>query len=107
MQRASPCLTKSGSSTNVACCVPRPCPSGMSPSSPNSHSRLVISVFSPYLEARAYEAIAHLEDLRKKQTRFEKRKGRKDRKLVNPTTAASSAAEQAIALADDVGTLLQ
>jgi hypothetical protein len=60
-----------------------------------------------YLEARAYEAIAHLEDLRKKQTRFEKRKGRKDRKLVNPTTAASSAAEQAIALADDVGTLLQ
>lgn len=58
-------------------------------------------------EARAYEAIAHLEDLRKKQARFEKRNGHKDRKLVNPTTAAASVAEQAISLADDVGTLLQ
>jgi hypothetical protein len=59
-----------------------------------------------YLDNRAYAAIARLDELRKKQARFESRKGRKDRKLVNPTTAAGSEAERAIALADDVGTLL-
>jgi hypothetical protein len=58
-----------------------------------------------HLDNRAYEAITRLDDLRKKQTRFEKRKGRKDRKLVNPTTLATRDAEQALALADDVGTL--
>jgi len=58
-----------------------------------------------YLDNRAYAAIAQLDELRKKQARFESRKGRKDRKLVNPTTAASSEVQRAIALADDVGTL--
>jgi hypothetical protein len=58
-----------------------------------------------HLDNKAYAAIAQLDDLHKKQARFERRKGRKDRKLVNPTTAASSEAQRAIALADDVGTL--
>jgi len=58
-----------------------------------------------HLDNRAYEAITQLDDLRKKQARFEKRQGRKDRKLVNPTTFARRDAEQAMALADDVGTL--
>jgi hypothetical protein len=59
------------------------------------------------LDNRAYAAIAQLDELRKKQARFERRKGRKDRQLVNPTTAARSEAQRAIALADDVATLYQ
>ena len=58
-----------------------------------------------HLDNRAYEAIARLDDLRKKQARFEQRQGRKDRGLVNPTTLATREVEQALATADDVATL--
>src|SRR5262245_60695174 len=47
-----------------------------------------------HLDNRAYQAIAGLDELRKKQARFESRKGRKDRKLVNPTAAATRDAER-------------
>jgi hypothetical protein len=60
-----------------------------------------------HLDNRAYAAIAQLDDLEQQQARFQWRNGRKDRKLVNPTIAARREAETAMALADDVGTLLE
>jgi hypothetical protein len=58
-----------------------------------------------HLEARAYAAIATVDDLQRRGARFARRKGRQDRGIVNRTIAAGGAAEQAIALAEDVATL--
>jgi hypothetical protein len=57
------------------------------------------------LDARAYEAIAQVDELKRRQARHEWRRGRKDRRLVGRAVAAAQAAEQAVALADDVATL--
>jgi hypothetical protein len=66
-----------------------------------------MQALATHLDNRAYAAIAQLDGLHKRQARFESRKGRKNRKLVNPTTAASSEAQRAVALADDVSTLYE
>jgi hypothetical protein len=70
------------------------------------HSLRDFQTLKSHLDNRAYKAIARLDDLRRKQARFESRKGRKNRQLVNPTMAATSGALEAVALADDIGTLL-
>src|SRR5262249_36543915 len=62
-----------------------------------------LQALATHLDNRAYAAIAQLDQLHKRQARFASRKGRKDGKLVNPTTAASSEAQRAVALAEDVG----
>src|SRR5262245_52494222 len=59
-----------------------------------------------YLEGRAYDAMACVEKLRRQQQRHERRQGRKDRELSGKLPYARAAEAKAIALADDVATLL-
>src|SRR5262249_34402459 len=58
------------------------------------------------LDNRAYQAMACRLDLERKQARFERRQGRKDRSVAMKAAAAKRGEEQAVALADDVRTLL-
>jgi hypothetical protein len=58
------------------------------------------------LDNRAYQAMTCRLDLEHKQTRFERHKGRKDRSVAMKAAAAKRGEEQAVALADDVRTLL-
>jgi hypothetical protein len=59
-----------------------------------------------YLDNRAYQAIATVADLQRRQANFEHRQGRKDRALVIKAAAAQREQSRAIELADDVRTLL-
>jgi hypothetical protein len=59
-----------------------------------------------YLENRAYDAIACVEKLQRQQRRHEWRNGRKDREVSGKLTYARQAEARAVALADDVATLL-
>jgi hypothetical protein len=59
-----------------------------------------------YLDNRAYEAISCRTALQHKQARFERRQGRKDRGVAMKAACAARGEGQAVALADDVGTLL-
>jgi hypothetical protein len=59
-----------------------------------------------HLERRAYEAMAATEKLGQQQKRHEWRNGRKDREVSGKLPYACKAEQQAIALADDVATLL-
>src|SRR5262249_24928295 len=59
-----------------------------------------------YLDNRAYEAMSCLGDLERKQGRFQWRQGRKCRSVAMKAAAAQRGEEQAVALADDIGTLL-
>jgi hypothetical protein len=61
---------------------------------------------SSYLDNRAYQAMATLEDLRRRQENFEYRKGRKDRSLAMRAGCCEREQQRAVALADDVQTLL-
>ncbi len=58
-----------------------------------------------YLENRAYEAIGVRTKLERKQASAERRRGRRDRGLVNKLSYARSAEAKAIALADEVALL--
>jgi hypothetical protein len=59
-----------------------------------------------YLENRAYDAIEAVEKLSRKQSQHEHRKGRKDQKVAQRLRYAKEAQAKAIALAEDVATLL-
>jgi len=59
-----------------------------------------------YLHNRAYDAMAAVEKLARQQKRHESRKGRKDRGVSAKLPYATQAQAKAIALADDVATLL-
>jgi hypothetical protein len=59
-----------------------------------------------YLDNRAYQAIATLEDLQRRQQHFENRKGRKDRSLAMKAAMCLREQQRAITLADDVSILL-
>src|SRR5262249_62174260 len=59
-----------------------------------------------YLEGRAYDAMACVEKLHRQQQRHQRRQGRKDRELSGKLPYARTAEAKAIALADDVATLL-
>jgi len=61
---------------------------------------------STYLDNRAYQAMATLEDLRHGQKTFEHRKGRKDRSLARRAACCEREQQRAMAVADDVRTLL-
>jgi hypothetical protein len=60
-----------------------------------------------YLENRAYDAVAAVDKLQRQQGRHEWRNGRKDREVSGRLPHARQAEAQAIALADDVATLLR
>jgi hypothetical protein len=59
-----------------------------------------------YLENRAYDAMSCRTDLERRQARFQWRQGKKDRRVAMRLAAAMRAEQQAIALADEVRTLL-
>jgi hypothetical protein len=59
-----------------------------------------------YLENRAYDAMTCVEKLQRQQKRHEWRQGRKDREVSGKLPYARQAEAKAIALADDVATLL-
>jgi hypothetical protein len=59
-----------------------------------------------YLHNRAYEAMTAVEKLARQQKRHESRRGRKDREVSAKLPYARQAQARAIALADDVATLL-
>jgi hypothetical protein len=61
---------------------------------------------STYLDNRAYDAMSCHEDLLRKQARHVRRRMWKDRSVAMKAAAAGRAAQQAIALADEVRTLL-
>jgi hypothetical protein len=59
-----------------------------------------------YLEHRAYDAMACVEKLQRQQKRHERRQGRKDREVSGKLPYARATQSKAIALADDVATLV-
>jgi hypothetical protein len=61
---------------------------------------------SSYLDNRAYQAMAILEDLQRRQQSFEHRQGRKDRSLAMRAACCEREQQRAMALADDIRTLL-
>jgi len=61
---------------------------------------------SGYLDNRAYDALSCHEQLRRRQARRQARHGRKDRSTAIRAAAAGRACERAVALADDMRTLL-
>jgi hypothetical protein len=70
------------------------------------HALRDFRTLSSYLDNRAYQAMATLEDLQRRQQHFEHRKGRKDRSLAMKAAACLREQQRAIALADDVRALL-
>jgi hypothetical protein len=61
---------------------------------------------SSYLDNRAYDAMSCHEDLLRKQARHVRRRMWKDRSVAMKAAAAGRATQQAITLADEIGTLL-
>ena len=59
-----------------------------------------------YLENRAYEIIATVEDLTRRQARHQRRQGRKSLEFAQKQRFARAEMSKAIALADDVATLM-
>jgi hypothetical protein len=70
------------------------------------HCLYEVGPLARYLENRAYDAMTCVEKLQRQQKRHERRKGRKDREVSGKLTYAVQAQAKAIALADDVATLL-
>ena len=60
----------------------------------------------PFLESRAYQALEACAKRQRRQARSERRHGRRDRRVGQELRHAVPAAEAAIALADDVATLV-
>lgn len=70
------------------------------------HALYEIGPVVRYLENRAYEIIATVEDLQRRQARHQWRKGRKDLKVAQQLRHALIEMRKAISLADDVATLV-
>jgi hypothetical protein len=58
------------------------------------------------LDGRAYEALSYYEDLQSRQARHARRHMRKDHRIASKSVLAAKATQKAIALADEVRTLL-
>jgi hypothetical protein len=58
------------------------------------------------LDGRAYEALSYYEDLQSRQARHARRHRRKDHRIASKSVLAAKATQKAIALADEVRTLL-
>jgi hypothetical protein len=70
------------------------------------HALRDFQAMSSYLDNRAYDAMSCRVDLERRLARFEWQKGRKDRSLAMRLAAATRGEQHAIALADEVRTLL-
>jgi hypothetical protein len=70
------------------------------------HALRDFQAMSSYLDNRAYDAMSCRVDLERRLARFERRKGRKDRSLAMRLAAVTRGEQHAVALADEVRTLL-
>ena len=70
------------------------------------HALHEVGPLVPFLENRAYQALQACDQRQRRQARSERRRGRRDRSVSQALRYAVPAADAAVALADDVATLV-
>ena len=70
------------------------------------HALYEVGPLVPFLESRAYQALQACDQRQRRQAQSERRRGRRDRRVSQELRFAVPAADTAVALADDVATLV-